>query len=125
MTGTFDDWAGSVKLDKEGEGFAKRVELPLGQKISYKVRVPLPRCPLPCPEVTVVIIVAVVPPCLSDINPRVEIAGLKALCSTSPSIKLYIPLSGPPRLALASSASLHSLQPLGPCFCHCSLMITD
>ncbi|KAI4229154.1 MAG: hypothetical protein L6R36_001111 [Xanthoria steineri] len=36
VTGTFDDWAGSVKLDKEGEGFAKRVELPLGQKISYK-----------------------------------------------------------------------------------------
>ncbi|KAL8775046.1 MAG: hypothetical protein Q9209_000525 [Squamulea sp. 1 TL-2023] len=36
VTGTFDDWAKSVKLDKEGGGFAKRVQLPLGQKISYK-----------------------------------------------------------------------------------------
>ncbi|KAL8848708.1 MAG: hypothetical protein Q9221_006252 [Calogaya cf. arnoldii] len=38
VTGTFDDWAKSVKLDKveEGDGFAKRVELPLGQNISYK-----------------------------------------------------------------------------------------
>ncbi|KAL8783120.1 MAG: hypothetical protein Q9213_004877 [Squamulea squamosa] len=36
VTGTFDDWAKSVKLDKEGGGFAKRVKLPLGQKISYK-----------------------------------------------------------------------------------------
>ncbi|KAL8671879.1 MAG: hypothetical protein Q9168_003632 [Polycauliona sp. 1 TL-2023] len=36
VTGTFDDWAKSVKLDKEGDGFAKRVELPLGQDISYK-----------------------------------------------------------------------------------------
>lgn len=123
MTGTFDDWAGSVKLDKEGEGFAKRVELPLGQKISYKVRVPLPKCPLPCLKVTVVIIVAVVPPCLSDINTRVEIAGLKSAVLHFP-IKLYIPLSGPPRLPLASSASLHSLQPLGSCCCHCSLMLT-
>lgn len=44
MTGIFDDWAKSVKLDKEEDGFAKRVELPLGQKISYKVRVPSPTC---------------------------------------------------------------------------------
>ncbi|KAL8979568.1 MAG: hypothetical protein Q9205_005124 [Flavoplaca limonia] len=36
VTGTFDDWAKSVKLDKEGDGFAKRVELPLNQNISYK-----------------------------------------------------------------------------------------
>ncbi|KAL9597160.1 MAG: hypothetical protein Q9219_005326 [cf. Caloplaca sp. 3 TL-2023] len=36
VTGTFDDWAKSIKLDKQGEGFAKRVELPLGQKIAYK-----------------------------------------------------------------------------------------
>ncbi|KAL8651917.1 MAG: hypothetical protein Q9226_004488 [Calogaya cf. arnoldii] len=38
VTGTFDDWAKSVKLDKvkEGDEFAKRVELPLGQNISYK-----------------------------------------------------------------------------------------
>ncbi|KAL8755346.1 MAG: hypothetical protein Q9199_003696 [Rusavskia elegans] len=36
VTGIFDDWAKSVKLDKEEDGFAKRVELPLGQKISYK-----------------------------------------------------------------------------------------
>lgn len=37
VTGTFDDWAKSVKLEKEAGGFAKRVELPLGHDISYKV----------------------------------------------------------------------------------------
>lgn len=37
VTGTFDDWAKSVKLVKEGGGFAKRVELPRGEKIVYKV----------------------------------------------------------------------------------------
>ncbi|KAL9000564.1 MAG: hypothetical protein Q9169_000857 [Polycauliona sp. 2 TL-2023] len=36
VTGTFDDWAKSVKLDEEGDGFSKKVELPLGQNISYK-----------------------------------------------------------------------------------------
>lgn len=88
MTGTFDDWAKSVKLDKEGDGFAKRVELPLGQKISYKVRVPSPTCALHRQKVTMVV-VAVVPKGLSDT--QVEIAGLKALYSTS--TKLYdIPL---------------------------------
>ncbi|KAL8950085.1 MAG: hypothetical protein Q9222_003849 [Ikaeria aurantiellina] len=36
VTGTFDDWAKSVKLDKDGASFEKKVELPLGQKILYK-----------------------------------------------------------------------------------------
>ncbi|KAL8721779.1 MAG: hypothetical protein Q9181_007637 [Wetmoreana brouardii] len=36
VTGTFDDWAKSVKLEKEDGGFAKKVELPSGQKVSYK-----------------------------------------------------------------------------------------
>ncbi|KAL8695212.1 MAG: hypothetical protein Q9218_000250 [Villophora microphyllina] len=36
VTGTFDDWAKSVKLDKEDGAFVKKVELPLGQTISYK-----------------------------------------------------------------------------------------
>jgi len=38
VTGTFDDWARSVKLDKKGKHFEKVVELPLAnEKISYKV----------------------------------------------------------------------------------------
>lgn len=37
VTGTFDDWAKSVKLEKEDGVFVKQVELPLGQTISYKV----------------------------------------------------------------------------------------
>ncbi|KAL9577141.1 MAG: hypothetical protein Q9203_007569, partial [Teloschistes exilis] len=36
VTGTFDDWAKSVKLEKEDGVFVKQVELPLGQTISYK-----------------------------------------------------------------------------------------
>ncbi|KAL8713987.1 MAG: hypothetical protein Q9220_002133 [cf. Caloplaca sp. 1 TL-2023] len=36
VTGTFDDWAKSVRLDKHGGSFEKKVELPLGQKIVYK-----------------------------------------------------------------------------------------
>lgn len=36
VTGTFDDWAKSIKLEKVDSGFAKKVELPLGQKILYK-----------------------------------------------------------------------------------------
>lgn len=39
VTGTFDDWAKSVKLEKKGEIFEKLVDLPLAtQKIYYKVR---------------------------------------------------------------------------------------
>ena len=42
MTGTFDDWAKSVKLDKKGEGFEKLVELPATEEnILYKVRIVL------------------------------------------------------------------------------------
>ena len=39
MTGTFDDWAKSVKLDKtEGSLFQKSVDLPVAtEKIYYKV----------------------------------------------------------------------------------------
>ncbi|KAL9584657.1 MAG: hypothetical protein Q9212_001993 [Teloschistes hypoglaucus] len=36
VTGTFDDWAKSVKLEKEDGVFVKQVELPLGQTILYK-----------------------------------------------------------------------------------------
>ncbi|KAL9054039.1 MAG: hypothetical protein Q9206_003693 [Seirophora lacunosa] len=36
VTGTFDDWGKSVKLEKEAGGFVKRVDLPLGEKIYYK-----------------------------------------------------------------------------------------
>lgn len=39
VTGTFDDWAKSVKLEKKGEGFEKLVDLPPSEdKILYKVR---------------------------------------------------------------------------------------
>ena len=38
VTGTFDDWAKSVKLENKGEHFEKLVELPLSnEKIFYKV----------------------------------------------------------------------------------------
>lgn len=38
VTGTFDDWARSVKLEKKGDHFEKLVELPLSnEKIFYKV----------------------------------------------------------------------------------------
>lgn len=39
VTGTFDDWARSVKLEKKANSFEKRVELPSAdEKIYYKVR---------------------------------------------------------------------------------------
>ncbi len=39
VTGTFDDWARSVKLEKKADRFEKIVELPLAnEKIYYKVR---------------------------------------------------------------------------------------
>jgi 1,4-alpha-glucan branching enzyme len=37
VTGDFDDWQKSVKLEKNGDIFEKTVELPLGKKILYKV----------------------------------------------------------------------------------------
>lgn len=42
VTGTFDDWAKSVKLENKGEHFEKLVELPLSNdKIFYKVHDPV------------------------------------------------------------------------------------
>ena len=39
VTGTFDDWAKSVKLERKGDGYEKLVELPQSEhKILYKVR---------------------------------------------------------------------------------------
>ena len=39
VTGTFDDWSKSEKLDKTGDHFAKEVTLPSAdEKIYYKVR---------------------------------------------------------------------------------------
>ena len=39
MTGTFDDWAKSVKLERKGDGFEKLLDLPeTEEKIFYKVR---------------------------------------------------------------------------------------
>ena len=44
VTGTFDDWAKSVKLEKKGDGFEKLVELPPSEdRILYKVGI-FPRC---------------------------------------------------------------------------------
>lgn len=41
VTGTFDDWAKSIKLENKGAHFEKVVELPLSnEKIFYKVRYP-------------------------------------------------------------------------------------
>lgn len=41
MTGTFDDWTKSVKLDKVGDVFEKEVTFPdQVEKIYYKVRSP-------------------------------------------------------------------------------------
>ena len=38
VTGTFDQWSKSIRLDKKGNGFEKEVELPLGEeKYLYKV----------------------------------------------------------------------------------------
>jgi hypothetical protein len=37
VTGTFDDWGKTVKLDRVGDIFAKEVSLPTGKKIHYKV----------------------------------------------------------------------------------------
>ncbi|KAJ5648299.1 Immunoglobulin E-set [Penicillium lividum] len=36
VTGTFDDWGKTVKLDRVGDIFAKEVSLPIGEKIYYK-----------------------------------------------------------------------------------------
>lgn len=39
MTGTFDDWGKTVRLEKKGNAFEKLVRLPeAGQNIYYKVR---------------------------------------------------------------------------------------
>jgi hypothetical protein len=38
VTGTFDDWTQSVKLEKKGDIFEKTVELPADKKVLYKVR---------------------------------------------------------------------------------------
>lgn len=37
MTGTFDNWQKTVKLDRHGDSFHKTVDLP-SEKILYKVR---------------------------------------------------------------------------------------
>ena len=37
MTGTFDDWGKTVKLEKSGDIFEKEVTLPKSEKILYKV----------------------------------------------------------------------------------------
>lgn len=43
MTGTFDNWAATEKLDKVGDAFEKTVALPdSSQKILYKVRTRMP-----------------------------------------------------------------------------------
>ncbi|KAJ5723279.1 hypothetical protein N7488_001314 [Penicillium malachiteum] len=36
VTGTFDDWGKTVKLDRVGDHFAKEVSLPIKEKIQYK-----------------------------------------------------------------------------------------
>ncbi|KAJ5104006.1 hypothetical protein N7532_004535 [Penicillium argentinense] len=36
VTGTFDDWGKTVKLDRAGDSFAKTVSVPTGKKIQYK-----------------------------------------------------------------------------------------
>ncbi|KAJ5792932.1 uncharacterized protein N7503_008910 [Penicillium pulvis] len=36
VTGTFDDWGKTVKLDRVGDIFAKEVSLPIGQEVQYK-----------------------------------------------------------------------------------------
>ena len=38
VTGTFDDWTKSVKLEKNGDTWEKTVELPADKKVLYKVR---------------------------------------------------------------------------------------
>jgi len=37
VTGTFDDWGKTVKLNRVGDTFEKEVSLPAGEKIQYKV----------------------------------------------------------------------------------------
>ena len=37
VTGTFDDWGKTVKLDRVGDIFAKEVSLPIGEEVQYKV----------------------------------------------------------------------------------------
>ncbi|KAJ5644853.1 hypothetical protein N7507_010864 [Penicillium longicatenatum] len=36
VTGTFDDWGKTVKLDRVGDIFAKEVSLPIGESVQYK-----------------------------------------------------------------------------------------
>lgn len=36
MTGTFDDWGKTVKLDRVGDIFKKEVSVPTGKRIHYK-----------------------------------------------------------------------------------------
>jgi hypothetical protein len=36
VTGTFDDWRRTVRLDKKGDVFEKSVELPSDQRVLYK-----------------------------------------------------------------------------------------
>lgn len=37
VTGTFDDWGKTVKLDRVGDIFTKEVSLPTDKRIHYKV----------------------------------------------------------------------------------------
>lgn len=37
MTGTFDDWGKTVKLDRVGDIFTKEVSLPADKRVLYKV----------------------------------------------------------------------------------------
>lgn len=36
VTGTFDDWGKTVKLDRVGDIFTKEVSVPTGKRIHYK-----------------------------------------------------------------------------------------
>lgn len=40
MTGTFDDWGKTVRLDKVGDIFLKEVTLPKKERIYYKACIP-------------------------------------------------------------------------------------
>ena len=49
MTGTFDNWGKSEKLEKSGSAFEKTVTLPQKEdKILYKVRMALPQKAVAC-----------------------------------------------------------------------------
>lgn len=48
VTGTFDDWGRTVKLDQKGDVFEKEVDIPVtGEKVHYKVCHPLGSRPQP------------------------------------------------------------------------------